>query len=157
MPITARFVHINIVAHNWQRVADFYQQVFGCTPVPPERHLAGPWIDAATGIPATEIRGVHLRLPGCGEHGPTLEVFQYNRSESGSSPVVNRLGLAHMAFAVDNVEAARDAVVQAGGRTVGEVVTRTIAGAGNITFVYVTDPEGNIIELQHWSSREVNP
>jgi hypothetical protein len=26
-----------------------------------------------------------------------------------------------------------------------------IPGAGRVTFVYLTDPEGNIIELQHWA------
>jgi catechol-2,3-dioxygenase len=25
-----------------------------------------------------------------------------------------------------------------------------VAGAGTITFVYLTDPEGNILELQRW-------
>jgi hypothetical protein len=34
---------------------------------------------------------------------------------------------------------------------VGEIVSVEIPGAGRITFVYVTDPEGNIVELQHWS------
>jgi len=34
---------------------------------------------------------------------------------------------------------------------VGDLVTAEIAGAGNITFVYMTDPEGNIIELQNWA------
>ena len=151
MPITARFVHANIVAHDWKRLADFYEHVFACTPVPPERHLSGPWIDAATSIPDTEIRGLHLRLPGFGEHGPTLEIFQYTRPESGPKPVINRPGLTHIAFAVDDVEAARDAVVRAGGGTVGDMVTRAIPGAGSVTFVYLTDPEGNIVELQKWS------
>ena len=55
----------------------------------------------------------------------------------------------HAAFA-DALEAHRDAVVAAGGGTVGELVTAEITSAGKITFVYVTDPEGNIIELQKW-------
>ena len=94
---------------------------------------------------------LHLRLPGCGENGPTLEIFQYNRQDSGPRPAINRPGLAHIAFAVDDVTAARDAVVQAGGGIVGDVVTLDVAGAGKVTFVHVTDPEGNIIELQKWS------
>jgi hypothetical protein len=42
-------------------------------------------------------------------------------------------------------------VLAAGGRAVGELVTVTIPGVGPITFAYVTDPEGNVIELQRWS------
>ena len=151
MPILARFVHTNIVAHDWKRLADFYERVFGCIRVPPERHITGRWIEAATGVPDAEIHGVHLRLPGYGEQGPTLEVFQYNRQETGPQPSINRPGLTHIAFAVDDVEAAQDAVVAAGGRSVGDMVTLEVAGAGKVTVVYVTDPEGNIIELQKWS------
>ena len=90
-------------------------------------------------------------MPGCGEEGPTLEIFQYNRQETGPRPAINRPGLAHIAFAVDDVEAARAAVLEAGGGAVGEVVTLDVAQAGKVTFVYVTDPEGNVIELQKWS------
>jgi hypothetical protein len=32
----------------------------------------------------------------------------------------------------------------------GDVVSVEIAGAGRIIFAYVTDPEGNLIELQRW-------
>ena len=56
-----------------------------------------------------------------------------------------------MAFEVDDVDAARDEVLAAGGGCVGDLVTAEIANAGTITFVYVTDPEGNIIELQKWA------
>lgn len=151
MSLSARFVHTNIVAHDWRRLADFYEQVFGCIPVPLERHLTGQWIEAATGVPNAEIDGVHLRLPGHGDDGPTLEIFQYNQAEPGQAPAINRPGLAHIAFAVDDVEAARDAVFTAGGGTVGEVVSLDVPDAGRVTFVYVTDPESNIIELQKWS------
>ena len=44
----------------------------------------------------------------------------------------------------------------AGGRELGKIVSAPIPGAGTITFVYVTDPEGNIIELQHWSAKETD-
>ena len=54
---------------------------------------------------------MHLRLPGYGDEGPTLEVFQYNRQMDPSKPAANRPGFAHIAFAVDDVMAARDAVL----------------------------------------------
>ena len=101
-------------------------------------------------MPGAEVRGVHLRLPGYGDNGPTLEIFQYNIAENRPETAINRPGLAHLAFEVDDVEAARDEVIAAGGKCVGELVTVDIPGAGRITFVYLTDPEGNIIELQKW-------
>jgi catechol 2,3-dioxygenase-like lactoylglutathione lyase family enzyme len=67
----------------------------------------------------------------------------------GPDPSKRRYG--HIAFAVDDVVAARDAVLAAGGHALGDLVDGDVVGAGRITFVYVTDPEGNIIELQRWS------
>ena len=150
-PGGSRFVHTNLVARDWKRLARFYQQVFGCVPVPPERKLEGRWLEDATGVPNAQIRGVQLRLPGRGQEGLTLEIFQYNYEEGRPEPAVNCPGFAHIAFAVEDVEAARDAVIAAGGKVVGEIVSVQIPPAGTVSFVYVRDPEGNIIELQRWS------
>jgi predicted enzyme related to lactoylglutathione lyase len=149
--VEARFAHTNIVARDWRRLAAFYKDVFGCTPVPPERDLQGEWLDAATGLQGAHIQGVHLRLPGYGDGGPTLEIFQYNHPAERPGTAINRPGLAHIAFAVDDVEAALDALLEAGGSTIGELVSLHIPDAGTITFLYAADPEGNIIELQRWS------
>jgi predicted enzyme related to lactoylglutathione lyase len=151
MSIQARFVHTNIVAQDWQMLAQFYEQVFGCTRVPPERDLSGPWLEAATGVREARIRGIHLGLPGFDNNGPTLEVFQYDPHEPRPEIAVNRPGLAHIAFAVDDVHACRDAVLAAGGGVVGDVVALEVPGAGTVTFGYLTDPEGNIIEVQRWA------
>jgi catechol 2,3-dioxygenase-like lactoylglutathione lyase family enzyme len=148
LELAARFAHVSLVALDWRRLAAFYEQVFGCVPVPPQRQLSGPWLEAATGIPRAEIRGMHLRLPGC--DGPTLEIFQYAPEGDGSRKALNRPGFAHIAFAVEDVARARDAVLKAGGGELGPVTSRAIPGAGNITFVYLTDPEGNALELQRW-------
>jgi len=73
-----------------------------------------------------------------------------SNQENRQGTAINRPGLTHIAFAVDNVQAFRDAVIAAGGRGVGQLVSVDIPGAGRITFAYVTDPEGNMIELQQW-------
>jgi predicted enzyme related to lactoylglutathione lyase len=150
MAITAKFVHTNLIAKDWKTLAAFYETVFGCSPVPPERHLSDLWVAEATGIPDAEIHGIHLRLPGYDDSGPTLEIFQYNQHQTRLLKAVNQPGFGHIAFAVDDIEAARDAVLEAGGGIVGKLTTVTIPNAGAIAFIYLTDPEGNIIELQKW-------
>jgi predicted enzyme related to lactoylglutathione lyase len=151
MSVRARYVHTNIVAEDWRALAAFYERVLGCVPIPPERDLGGHWLEAATGLPGARLAGVHLRLPGTGDDGPTLEIFEYEIPAERAAPGINRPGLTHLAFAVDDVSAARDAVVAAGGTCVGQIVSLAVPGAGTVTFAYVTDPEGNIIELQRWS------
>ncbi len=145
-----RYAHTNLIANDWRALADFYVEVFGCVPVSSERDHSGPQFERLTGMPGGRVRGHHLRLPGHGERGPTLEVFQYERNEPSLPPALNRPGFAHLAFEVDDVEAKRREVLARGGREVGQLVTIDIPGAGRLTLVYLTDPEGNILELQKW-------
>jgi catechol 2,3-dioxygenase-like lactoylglutathione lyase family enzyme len=147
----ARFGHVSIVAADWRGLAEFYTRLFGCEMVPPERDYAGPDLERGTGVRGAALRGVHLRLPGHGADGPTLEIYQYGWSEQRPPSVANRLGLAHVAFAVDDVPSARDAVLAAGGRRIGDDVTLQTADGRRVTWCYVTDPEGNIVELQAWA------
>jgi predicted enzyme related to lactoylglutathione lyase len=149
--MNARYGHTNLVARNWRVLAGFYEELFGCVPVPPERDYRGPDLEAGTGVPGAALRGVHLRLPGHGPNGPTLEIYQYQPELDGMPPVVNRPGFGHIAFAVDDVPRARQTVLDAGGRAVGEVVTLQTSDGRRVTWCYVTDPEGNIVELQAWS------
>jgi catechol 2,3-dioxygenase-like lactoylglutathione lyase family enzyme len=146
-----RFVHTNIVASDFERLALFYEAVFGCRRVPPERRLADEWLERGTGVKGARLRGVHLRLPGHGESGPTLELFEYAEALPRPEPVAaNRRGFGHIAFEVDDLEQVAGDVERAGGGRLGEIVSAEVPGAGRLSFVYVTDPEGNIIELQRW-------
>lgn len=151
MPIKSKYVHTNIIARDWQALAKFYQDVFGCSPVPPERHYKGNDLERGTGVKGTELHGVHLRLPGYDENGPTLEIYSYTVQEKEVSRAVNRPGFSHIAFLVDDVQKSRDGVLAAGGRSVGEVVTLQTSTGAKVTWCYLTDPEGNIIELQSWN------
>jgi glyoxylase I family protein len=147
----ARYVHTNLVARDWRNLAAFYQSTFGCVPVPPERDYSGPIFEAGTGVKGARLTGMHLRLPGATSDGPTLEIFNYSQLAEGPMPAVNRPGFGHIAFAVDSVDEARAQVLAAGGKPVGDVVTLTTATGTRVTWCYVTDPEGNIVELQHWT------
>jgi predicted enzyme related to lactoylglutathione lyase len=149
--IQARYTHTNLVARDWRGLAAFYENVFGCVPLPPERDLQGAGLERGSGVKGARIRGVHLRLPGHGSGGPTLELFEYAREVDRELPVPNQPGLGHLAFEVDDVKAVLQAVLAAGGSRLGEVVTLEVPQAGTITWTYARDPEGNIIELQSWS------
>ena len=145
-----KYVHTNLVARDWRRLADFYIQVFDCQPVPPQRNHHGDWLERLTGVEGASLEGIHLRLPGYFGSGPTLEVFQYEQIMEAELPAINQPGFAHIAFSVPDVAAARARVLAAGGSDLGEVVTKQIPGAGQITVAYLRDPEGNLIEVQCW-------
>jgi predicted enzyme related to lactoylglutathione lyase len=150
MSIFAKYVHTNLIAENWRMLSDFYQKVFDCSVVPPERNYKGETLEAGTGIPGAHLQGIHLRLPGYGDSGPTLEIFSYTPKEIKNNTKINRPGFGHIAFQVDNVEHAKEIVLKNGGKEIGEVVTLELSSGARIKWCYVTDPEGNIIELQKW-------
>ena len=107
MVIQARYVHTNLIASDWRALAGFYQRVFGCVPVPPERDFRGAGLEAATTLPGAHSQGMHLRLPGYGAGGPTLEVFQYEPAgQRQGASVANRPGFTHLAFLVEDVKEA---------------------------------------------------
>ncbi|HEV8488999.1 MAG TPA: hypothetical protein VGQ58_04365, partial [Candidatus Limnocylindrales bacterium] len=90
--IDARFGHVNVVARDWGALAAFYERIFGCVPVPPERDYSGPELAAGTGVPHAALRGVHLRLPGHGPDGPTIEIYEYFEELPGLPTAANRPG-----------------------------------------------------------------
>ena len=102
----AKYVHTNLIAKDWRKLAQFYTDVFGCVFVPPERDYQGDTMDAGTGLKGVHLTGVHLRLPGHGDNGPTIEIFNYNHLETRPKTAVNRPGFAHIAFEVDDLDAA---------------------------------------------------
>lgn len=66
-------------------------------------------------------------------------------------PTANRCGFAHIAFAVEHVDHALQALIADGGSEVGSIATTKVEGVGTLRVVYARDPEGNIVELQEWS------
>jgi catechol 2,3-dioxygenase-like lactoylglutathione lyase family enzyme len=148
--IQARYVHTNVIARDWRSLARFYQDVFGCTPVPPERDYSGEDLDRGTGVRGARLTGCHLRLPGVGADGPTLEIFQYTPEGERVAPSIHRPGFGHIAFSVASVAEARAEVLSYGGSSIAEIVELTLPSGEPVEWCYVADPEGNGIELQTW-------
>jgi predicted enzyme related to lactoylglutathione lyase len=154
MPNKIKFVHTNVIARDWQKLAQFYIDVFECKPLYPERDLKGEWINKLTNISNVHLKGIHLSLPGF-KNGPTLEIFGYNVPENRDKhPLVNAQGFGHIAFHVDNVEAVLEKLLSNGGSKYGEMVEKEIDGVGFIKVIYAKDPEGNIIEIQNWRQKK---
>jgi hypothetical protein len=76
--VHAKYVHTNLSARDWRKLAAFYTDVFGCTFVPPERDYQGTELDRGTGLTGAHLRGAHFRLPSYGDSGPTLEIYSYD-------------------------------------------------------------------------------
>lgn len=149
-----KYAHTNIVATDWRRLSDFYINVFGCVPAGPTRRLTGPDVAAGTGLKSPSIEGIHLSFPGQAEAGPTLEIFQYRETRHEAERLANSRGLTHLAFEVSDLEETCSKVIRNGGWMLGRLASCKVDGVGICTFIYVRDPDRNIIELQGWEADE---
>ncbi len=149
-----KFVHTNIIAKDWRRLAQFYIDVFDCEPMYPERDLSGEWIEKITNIPNIAIKGIHLKLPGY-TNGPTLEIFEYNKlSTLDKIPLINDPGFSHIAFHVNDIEEILQKLISNGGEPYGELIEKEYDEIGILKVMYTKDIEGNIIEIQNWRKKQ---
>ena len=151
--MATKYVHTNIISKVCSKLANFYVEVFECERAGKEYELYGDWLKEGANIKSAKLKGINLKLPGYEKDGPELEIFQYDEMLEKTEPIAaNREGFGHIAFKVDNVEAALEKMLTTGGSKLGEVVHKEFK-SGTLTFTYAKDPEGNIIELQMWTPK----
>lgn len=145
-----RFDQVKFLARDAEALASFYEEALDCVTVVPLQEPEDDALARATGVPNAEIRLTVLRLPGRGEHGPVLELYSVN----GERPPDwhYQPGQGQLAFEVEDIEAAMGKVGGAGGRKLGDVVEWEAPSGATARFVYMQDPEGNIIDL--WSKAD---
>lgn len=146
-----RFAHINIIAKDSEKVIQFYKDVFGCRSNGQKRDLKGELFDKLTGIKNVHIIGEHLVLPGLDENRPTLEIFSYEKMEGSQDHLINAYGFSHIAFEVDHVEETLAKALAHGAHPIGELIKADYPDGRQLTAIYVSDCEGNIVEIQNWS------
>ena len=93
-----KYTHTNINAYDWEKLSQFYKDVFGCYTVGPMRDLKGDWFEKVTGIKDAAVKGEHIALPGYPEgEGPTFEIFTYEVPD-GERPAHIRLWFCACGF-----------------------------------------------------------
>lgn len=108
-----------------------------------EMEVKGEWVDRVVGLDNVSGRLVMLEIPG-GQ--TTLELFKFHTPPSKGDvqqSFINTLGIRHIAFAVDDVEATVAKLKSKGVELFGE-----IQNYENVyKLCYVRGPEGIIVEL----------
>ena len=134
-----------MVARDTDRLAEFYKKVFSCDDTGPRRSMSGELLSQGNGVPNAEIYAAWLSLPGI--DGPFLEIFEYKDTDDRPTPPVNQPGYGHISFEVEDIHATYDAVIAAGGTPLGKI-TDFGSPEAPFLYVYVRDPEGNVVELE---------
>jgi glyoxylase I family protein len=141
---SVRFDQVKFLCSDLEGLAAFYQEALDCDVVVPAL-VTDEAVARGVGVPDATITLSTLRLPGRGDRGPVLELY----SVEGVAPDEwdYRPGSGQIALEVDDLELAIGRVIAAGGGRLGEVVEWEGPSGATARFVYMRDPEGNIIDL----------
>ncbi len=145
------FTHIGVCVSDPERSRRFYQDVFGFEPV---SELA---IDGGPTAQMMELDELELRCLFLERDGVRIELMHQQVPGTvgdGEATPMNRRGLTHFAFRVDDLDATLERVEAAGGRLLEQ--TRIANPDFKSKVICVLDPDGVRIELVEIEA-EVDP
>lgn len=137
--------HVGITVPDLDRGIEFYNGVLGLELAdPPSPVFDDPDLGPAVGVPGANLRQVNLRL---GE--AIVELLEYTAPEPPyERPVpANAHGAAHLAFQVEDVEAKKAELEEAGVEFLSEVNFVEEGVLAGWRWVYFRDPFGIVLEL----------
>ena len=140
-----RMDHINVVVSDIEQAKAFFLNLgfeeIDCA------YLSGDMFSNITGLADIEANYVALALPGA---ETKLELIQYITPPGGKDPGLgqaNQIGLRHIAFAVDDIQAEVRRLKAKGIRFQSEIQTWERSGK---QIVYFCGPEGILLELAQY-------
>jgi lactoylglutathione lyase len=137
--------HIGICVSDLERSRRFYRDGLGFEEV--GSHHVGDEFASLMEVPGVDVDSVMLARDGV-----TLELLGFRAPGHTGEPVrrpMNQLGLTHLSFRVDDVNAVASAIEREGGVVIGGTRTTLDVSGTALDFVYCTDPDGTRIELMH--------
>ena len=140
--------HIGFTVPNLDEAVDFFVNVIGCEAF----YDLGPfqfdddWMQRQLNVhPRTVMR--RLKFLRC-RHGSNFEIFEYEAPDQNTAqPKNSDIGGHHLAFYVDDMDAALAWLRSKGVRILGEPVVRTEGPSAGQTWVYFLSPWGMQLEL----------
>lgn len=147
--------HVNLVVNDLDRMIAFYRDSLGLE-VTKHVTISGEWIDKVVALQDVKAEVVYLAFPA----GPNLELIKYH-APPGATPddldQPNTHGLRHLAFRVDDIDAAYARLSAAGVHLSSDVqrvpdAQVTYSDGIRKRLVYFHDPEGNLLELCEYKS-----
>ena len=141
--VPTAFSHFGICVADLDRSLRFYCEGLGFTEV--AAHEVGTEFGALM-----ELDDLQLSSRMITRDGVTVELLGYGSPPVVGEPVrrpLNQLGLTHLSFRVDDLEAVAARIEALGGHVVTTTRTTLDLGGTALDFVYCTDPDGVRIEL----------
>jgi len=137
-----RLTHVGICVTDWERSLRFYRDVLGFR-YRSELQVQGEPSDTLLQLHDVALKAIYLE-----RDGTRIELLHYaspGHQGDGTPRPMNRLGLTHLSFRVSDLGQTIDALRRAGAQILER--TRIDIPAVEAAAVFVTDPDGTLIEL----------
>ena len=146
--------HIGITVPDLDEATEFLVAALGAVPLYDMHGASGDVVDEEADRKSQRQLGTRpgtrwlgSRMLRLGE-GPSIELFVYADDEQRPPVGASDLGIQHFAVYVDDIDAARDRIVAAGGTAYeGPNILGGAEGGENNKWLYTEAPWGSIIEL----------
>jgi catechol 2,3-dioxygenase-like lactoylglutathione lyase family enzyme len=147
--------HVGLTVGDIERSVGFYRDLLGLTLIR-RRSAAAPYLEQQTGF-----RGVHLEVASfqpIAAGGPGLELVQYvSHPAEPADSATNRAGNSHVCFRVDDIAQAYECLRAQGVRFRSAPVAITTGPNQGGFVVYLSDPDGYIVELFQPPTAAIEP
>ena len=148
LPGLAGTDHIGFTVPNLEEAVHFFVEVIGCEPFyelgPFRAH--GNWMEEHLNVHPDAVMK-RLKFLRC-RNGPNIEIFEYEAPDQNrEQPRNSDVGGHHLAFYVDDIDAAVAYLKSKGVRVLGEPTVRTMGPSAGQSWVYFLAPWGMQLEL----------
>ena len=150
--------HVGVTVPDIEQASRFFVRAFGAEilydllPGEQTRENASSPVEQAQLGTRPGVRWRRSQLLRLGE-GPSIELFEYEDSEQAAPPSASDLGVQHFALYVDDIEAVRGSIIEAGGTPLeGPTLLPGLESGDGNKWLYTMAPWGGIIELVTYPS-----
>ena len=136
--------HTSYTVASLERSLEFYVGLLGCELLW-QRRIDNQYFRDIVAFPDCVVEAAHLRIPGS-DH--VIELFEYAVPKGVVADVcTNNVGSSHMAFVVDDLQAAYGELRHRGVKFRSPPVEITAGANKGAWGVYIEDPDGISMEL----------
>ncbi len=139
--------HSALCVPDVEAAVEWYRDVLGLEVLSPPYRMDGAQIESDMGELLPSPVAVHAAIVGFGKDDRVLEIIEYPNADvvlpPNGRPSVTRVGLTHIGFVCDDIEATRTDLETRG----VEFLTTSVADVAGLKTTWCHDPWGTVIIL----------
>lgn len=132
--------HVGITVSSFEKAVKWYDDIFGFKLID-EQFMTKEQVNNLSDLYGVKDVSTHLGFLRCPKGG-IIEIFEFSKTEKGSKVLWNKTGVTHLTLDAKNIGKYYKEL-----KAKGVKFFSTPQKTGNVEWVFLQDPDGNLIEL----------